>query len=101
MLFPQSLERTLLVPLKLEAPAHVSTGRRACGFPVTDRLAYLGGDSLMIKKNKEFDTVLVMREIQDELSRRYGEDSSAEGRDLQEIRERYWIKRGRNDRACF
>jgi len=55
----------------------------------------------MIKKNKEFDTVLVMREIQDELSRRYGEDSSAEGRDLQEIRERYWIKRGRNDRACF
>jgi len=34
----------------------------------------------------------MMREIRDELSRRYIEDPSAEGRDLQEIRKRYGIK---------
>ena len=32
-------------------------------------------------KDKEFDAVRMMREIRDELSRRYNEDPSAEGRD--------------------
>ena len=43
-------------------------------------------------KEKEFDAVWMMREIRDELSGRYIEDPSAEGRDLQEIRKRYGIK---------
>jgi len=46
----------------------------------------------MIMKDEKFDAVWMMREIRDELSRRYGEDLSAEGRDLQEIRKRYGIK---------
>jgi len=45
-------------------------------------------------KDKEFDAVRVMREIRDELSRRYNEDPSAEGRELQEIRKRYGVKDG-------
>ena len=32
-------------------------------------------------KDKEFDAVWMMREIRDELSERYNEDPSAEGRD--------------------
>ena len=43
-------------------------------------------------KDKEFDAVWMMREIRDELSRRYNEDPSAEGRELQEIRKKYEIK---------
>ena len=43
-------------------------------------------------KNKKFDAVQMTRELRDELSRRYGEDLSAEGRDLQELRKRYGIK---------
>jgi len=46
-------------------------------------------------KDKKFDAVRMMREIRDELSRRYSEDPSAEGRDLQEIRkntEEIWDK---------
>ncbi|MEA1869920.1 MAG: hypothetical protein U9N09_07240 [Euryarchaeota archaeon] len=43
-------------------------------------------------KEKEFDAVRMMGEIRDELSRRYDEDPPAEGRDLQEIWERYEIK---------
>ena len=43
-------------------------------------------------KEKEFDAVRMMREIRDELSRRYNEDPSAEGRDLQEIRKMCGIK---------
>ena len=46
----------------------------------------------MIQKDKKFDAVRMMREIRDELSRRYSEDPSAEGRDLQEIRKRYGIQ---------
>ncbi|MHA1666619.1 MAG: hypothetical protein ACTSW7_04540 [Candidatus Thorarchaeota archaeon] len=45
-------------------------------------------------KDKEFDAVRMMREIRDELSRRYNEDPSAEGKDLQEIRKRCGIKDG-------
>ena len=45
-------------------------------------------------KEKEFDAVRMMSEIRDELSRRYIEDPSAEGRDLQAIRKRYGIKGG-------
>ncbi len=45
--------------------------KRVRGFPLMERLTYLGGDSLMIKKNKKFDAVWMMREIRDELSRRY------------------------------
>ncbi len=43
-------------------------------------------------KDKEFDAVRMMREIRDELSRRYNEDPSAERRELQEIRKKYEIK---------
>ena len=43
-------------------------------------------------KDKKFDAVRMMREIRDELSRRYIEDPSAEGRDLQAIRKKYGIK---------
>ena len=43
-------------------------------------------------KTKKFDAVRMMREIRDELSGRYLEDPSAEGRDLQEIRKRYGIR---------
>jgi len=56
------------------------------------RLAYLGDDNLMIKKNKKFDAVRMMRAIRDELSGRYSEDLSAEGRDMQEIQKKYGIK---------
>ncbi|MBA1342577.1 MAG: hypothetical protein C5S52_03155 [ANME-2 cluster archaeon] len=45
-------------------------------------------------KDKEFDAVRMMREIRDELSRRYNEDPSAERRGLQEIRKKYGIKDG-------
>ena len=51
-------------------------------------------------KDKEFDAVRMMREIRDGLSRRYGEDPSAEGRDLQEIQKRYEI-RGEDGGQCF
>jgi len=43
-------------------------------------------------KEKEFDAVRMMREIRDELSRRYNEDPAAERRELQEIRKKYEIK---------
>ena len=43
-------------------------------------------------KDKEFDAVRMMREIRDELSRRYNEDPSAERRELQEIQKKYGIK---------
>ena len=43
-------------------------------------------------KDKQIDAVRMMREIRDELSKRYIEDPSAEGRDLQEIRKKYGIK---------
>ena len=43
-------------------------------------------------KDKEFDAVRMMREIRDELSRRYNEDPSAERRELQEIQKKYEIK---------
>lgn len=43
-------------------------------------------------KDKEFDAVRMMREIQDELSRGYNENPSAEGRELQKIRKKYEIK---------
>lgn len=42
-------------------------------------------------KDKKFDAVRMMREIRDELSRSYNEDPSADGRDMQEMRKRYWI----------
>jgi len=57
-----------------------------------ERLTYLGGDILMIKKNKKFDAVRMMRKIRNELSRSYSEDPSAEGRGLQEIRKRCGIQ---------
>ena len=43
-------------------------------------------------KDKEFDAVRMMREIRDELSRRYNEDPSAERMELQEIQKRYGVK---------
>ena len=42
-------------------------------------------------KDKEFDAVLMMRRIRDELSQRYLEDPEAEDRDLQRVREEYEI----------
>jgi len=45
-----------------------------------ERLAYPGGDSPMITKDIKFDAVRMMREIRDELSRRYSEYPSAEER---------------------
>jgi hypothetical protein len=42
-------------------------------------------------KNKEFDAVKMMREIRDELSKRYMKDIEAEKRDLEEIRRKYQI----------
>ena len=66
--------------------------KRVRGFPLMERLTHLGGDSLLIKKNKKFDAVRMMREIRDELSRRHSEDPSAEGRDMQEIRKKYELK---------
>ena len=56
------------------------------------RLTYLGGDRPMTKKDEKFDAVRMMRAIRDELSRRYIEDPSAEGRDMQEIRKKYGAK---------
>jgi len=67
-------------------------GKRVRRFPLMERLTYLGGDILMIKKNKKFDAVRMMRKIRNELSRSYGEDPSAEGRGLQEIRKRCGIQ---------
>jgi hypothetical protein len=43
-------------------------------------------------KEKEFDAVRMMREIRDELSRRYNEDPSAVRRELQEIQKKYAVK---------
>ena len=51
-------------------------------------------------KDKNFDAVRMMREIRNELSRRYIEDPSAEERDLQEIRKRYGI-RGEDGKRYF
>ena len=43
-------------------------------------------------KDKQFDTVRMMREIRNKLSKRYGEDPEAEKRDLKDIRKKYGIK---------
>lgn len=43
-------------------------------------------------KDKEFNTVRMMREIRDKLSKRYNEDPEAERRDLQDVRRKYGIK---------
>ena len=44
-------------------------------------------------KRKEFDAVQMMRNIRDELSRKYLENPEAEDADLKRIRERYGIAR--------
>lgn len=44
-------------------------------------------------KDKKFDAVRMMREIRDKLSKIYSKDQEAQKRDLQEIRERYGIKK--------
>ena len=40
---------------------------------------------------KEFDAVKMMREIRDNLSKKYTEDPEAEKKDLEEIRKKYGI----------
>lgn len=42
-------------------------------------------------KNKEFDAVKIMREIRDELSKRYLKDIEAEKKDLEEIWKKYQV----------
>jgi hypothetical protein len=44
-------------------------------------------------KDKKFDAVRMMREIRDKLSKIYSKDPEAQKRDLQEIKERYGIKK--------
>ncbi len=43
-------------------------------------------------KAKKFDAVQMMREIRNQLSKRYGEDPEAEQRDLQTIKRKYGMK---------
>ena len=43
-------------------------------------------------KEKEFDTVKMMREIRDSLSRLYNEHPEIEEKELEKIRKRYGIK---------
>jgi len=43
-------------------------------------------------KDKKFDAVKMMREIREQLSRRYTKDPEAEKRDLELIRKKYAIK---------
>ena len=43
-------------------------------------------------KDKKFDTVRMMREIWDKLSKRYIEDPEAERRELQDVRRKYGIR---------
>ena len=45
-----------------------------------------------MKDKKEFDAVKMMREIRDNLTKKYADDPEAEERRLQEIRKRYGMK---------
>lgn len=47
---------------------------------------------LSAKKNKKFDAVKMMREIRDNLSKKYQEKPELEEKDLELIRKKYSIK---------